>query len=268
MTSEDPGSPAPKTAIERWRNKEINGTALMRLLVSYDQWMVPVSEAAVGEILQQGAVSRVMFGKDSEGVSRLFIFSDGGAYARFSQPGGSAEGQHFLTTRGTWVFRMSLDDIEFLAIDAGSPYEIAYGKDLFPRLKQMADAIEIEQALVEVRTSEHPRDGLLPLIRDYQSYTIAIQKTDEGSRLGMAPDVKGRALAAVFTHEDAFDAYYEEGKRLQPEGELLQMNLSGRSLFEHLLKMQLDGLVFNCSGPPKPVAFALQFAQVTLGQEN
>ena len=264
MTTEDQGSVTPRTAVERWKNKEINGTALMRLLVSYQDWMVPVSEAAAGEMLQQGSVSRIMFSKDPQGVTRLFIFTDGEAYDRFNKAGAEAGAQLFLTTRGTWVFRMPLEDIDFIAIDAGSPHEIAYGKDLFPRLKQMADAIEIEEALLELRTSANPREGLLATVRDYKNYGISIQKNGEDIRLGIAPDAKGRTLAAVFTSEEAFDAYYEEGKRLQPEGELVRLNLPGGALFEQLLKTQLVGIVFNCSGPPKPVAFARQFAQFAL----
>ena len=62
----------------------------MRLLVSYGQWMVPISESAVGELLQQGVPSRVMFGRDRQGVSRLFIFSDCDAYGEFSKAPGSS----------------------------------------------------------------------------------------------------------------------------------------------------------------------------------
>jgi hypothetical protein len=236
----------------------------MRWLVSYDKWMVPVSEAAAGEMLQQSSAPGVMFSKDPQGISRLFIFSDGGAYSLFSKSAGSTQSQHFLTTKGTWAFRLPSDAIDFLAIDPGSPHEIAYGKELFPRLKEMADAVVVEEALLKLRTSEGPTERLLALVREYPGYTIAIQKTDQGTRLGMAPDSKGRTLAAVFTYDDGFDAYYEDGKRLQPGGELLQMSLSGRALFEHLLKLQLDGIVFNCNGPARPIAFALQFAQVAL----
>ncbi|HEY6329817.1 MAG TPA: hypothetical protein VI756_10800 [Blastocatellia bacterium] len=263
VTTEDP-SLNPRVAIERWRNKEIDGTALLRRLVSYDKWMVPVSEAAAGEMLAQGAASRVIFNKDPQGVSRLFIFSDAEAYRRFREAAGTTQEQHFLTTKGTWVFRVPSDAIDFLAIDTASPHEIAYGKELFPRLKEMADAVEVEEALLELRTSDNPRQGLLALVRDYPAYSIAMQKTDQATRLGMAPDSKGRALAAVFTHDDGFDAYYEDGKRLQPEGELLQMNLAGPALFEHLSRMQFDGIVFNCNGPAQPIAFALQFAEVAL----
>ena len=91
--------PAPRAAIQRWLNNEIGGTALMRLLVSYGQWMAPISESAVGEMLQQGVPSRVMSSMDRQGVSRLFIFSDSDAYGEFSKVPVNAGQQHFLTTK-------------------------------------------------------------------------------------------------------------------------------------------------------------------------
>jgi len=254
----------PRAAIQRWLNNEIGGTALMRLLVSYGQWMVPISESAAGDMLLQGLPSRVMFSRDQQGVSRLFIFSDGDAYTAFSKASGDTGQQHFLTTRGTWVFRMPLDQIDFIAIDARSPYEIAYGRELFPGLKRMADAVEIEEALLELRTGSGSSEGPLKLVRDYQGYTAAVQKADKAIRIAMAPDAKGRELAAIFTHDDAFDAYLEENRRAYPESELARMEFTGSDLFERILKMRLDGIVFNCCGPPKPVAFATEFARLVL----
>jgi hypothetical protein len=267
-TEEDTFPLAPQRAIALWQKKEMDGTALMRCLVSYESWMVPVSEAAVGEMLRQGELSGVSFSKDPQGVSRLFIFSDGDAYSQFRQAAGGTSQQHFLSTRGTWVFRLPIDGVDFIAIDPASAHEIAYGKHLFPRLKQIADAVEVEEALRELRGSASPSAGLLPLVRDYQCYLLAVWKADERYQMAMAPDQRGRALAAVFTCDDAFDAYAEEVKQQQEgKGELFQMTLTGRQLFERLLGLQLDGLVFNCSGPPEPVAFALQFAEVALNSQ-
>jgi len=226
--------------------------------------MIPVSESALGEILREGSASRLLFSKDAAGTTRFFIFSDDEAYKRFSESSGDPLKQHFLTTKGTWVFRLPIDEIDFVAIDATSPHEIAYGKELFPRLKQMANAIEVEEALLELRTSDTPGKGLIPLVRDYQGYNIAILKTGEASQLGLAPDDKGRVLLAVFTHDDGFDAYSAESKRLRPESEVMQMNLPGASLFDQITKIKIDGVVFNCCGPARPVAFAQQFAQVII----
>ncbi|HEX8096585.1 MAG TPA: hypothetical protein VF507_01060, partial [Pyrinomonadaceae bacterium] len=117
MTNADVFSLPPREAIGLWQNKQIDGAALMRCLVSYGRWMIPVSEAAVGEMLQEGTASRVMFSKDAEGVSRLLIFSDGDAYNEYRKAAGAPGEQHFLSTKGTWVFRLPAGGIDFVAID-------------------------------------------------------------------------------------------------------------------------------------------------------
>lgn len=41
-------------AIAEWQNQLITSAALMRRLVSYDSWMLPVSEAAAAEMASTG----------------------------------------------------------------------------------------------------------------------------------------------------------------------------------------------------------------------
>ena len=82
-----PNSPV-QLAIAEWQNKQITGTELMRRLVSFDKWMLPVSEAAAAEMVNTGAASRLMYSQDGEGVSRLYLFSDGEAYDAFRQSWG------------------------------------------------------------------------------------------------------------------------------------------------------------------------------------
>ena len=264
MTTIDVFSLPPRKAIEQWQNKQINGTALMRCLVSYGQWMVPVSEAAAGEMLQQGQIPRVMFSRDAQGVSRLFIFSDGDAYSEYRKAANMTEEQYFLSAKGTWVFRLPTDEIDYIAIDPASPHEIAYDRNLLPRLKEMADAVEVEAALSDLRASTGTTEELLPLVINYQGYRVAIGKQGDSHYIALAPDEKGRKLAAVFTSDEAIDAYTEQAKQRFPGVELKWLGLPGVQLFEQLAKMRIDGIVFNCEGPAKPVAFAAQFAQLIL----
>lgn len=261
MTSPDVTSLPPREAIERWQNKQISGTGLMRCLVSYGQWMVPVSEAAVGEMLAQGAAPRLMFSRDAEGVSRLFIFSDDNAYDEYKRAAGATGEQHFLSTRGTWIFRLPMDEIDYVAIDPASAHEIAYGKNLLPRLKEMADALEVEEALLDLRAGAGATEKLLPLVLNYEGYRVGVRRVGERVQMVLAPDEKGRRLAAVFTSDEAADAY---AGQVSPADELQWLRLPGAQLFEQLGGMPIDGIVFNCMGPPKPVAFAAQLAQLVL----
>lgn len=253
-------------AVAAWQQQKISGSALMREIVSYKQWSVPVSEEAAGEVLREGVLSRLMFHQDQEGISRLSIFSDGPAYVRFCQAVGEADStrQTFLGVTGTWLFQLPLDAIDIISIDPATPPDIHYRKEQFPRLRSLAEAIDVEEALAALRSGENTTEGMLKLVRDYSGYLIAVHQTGDSNSLALAPDSQGRALAAVFTFEDAFEAYYPEGKQMYPEGELLALSLSGEELFTQLQEMNLTGMVFNCSGPTRPVAFAAPFAQVVL----
>jgi len=95
-------------------------------------------------------------------------------------------------------------------------------------------------------------------------YIIAINKLEGRDTLALAPDSQNRSLAAVFTCEEAFEAYYPECKQRYPEGELMQIPLAGPEMFAQLQATQLTGMVFNCAGRLRPIAFAAQFAEVVL----
>jgi len=98
----------------------------------------------------------------------------------------------------------------------------------------------------------------------YPRYLLAVVNLDGSYQLALAPDDKGRRLAAVFTYDDAFEAFLPEGEALHAEGQLLQVELAGPKLFEQLAQMSLDGLVFNCRGPARPIAFAQPFIAAIL----
>ena len=253
-------------AVSEWQQKRLSGSALMRAIVAYKEWSVQVSEAAAVEAIQVGALPRLMFNRDEQGVSRLSLFSDTPAVMRFRKAavGADTMQQTFLTTTGVWMFKLPLDTIDMICIDPGTPPDITYHKEQFPRLREMAEAIEVEETLAALRVGENTTDGMVKLVRDYAGYRIAINKVEDKYSLALAPDSKGRALAAVFTCEEAFDAYYPECKQMYPEGELLMLPLAGSALFAQLQGQNLTGMVFNCAGPGRPVAFAAQFAEVVL----
>ena len=251
-------------AIAEWQNKQITGTELMRRLVSFDKWMLPVSEAAAAEMVSTGAASRLMYSQDGEGVSRLYLFSDGEAYNAFrASVGQDASEQHFLSTTGTWIFQLPLDPLDFIEIDPATPWQIGYHKEQFPRLRAMAAAVEVEQALAALRAGT-AEPGSLTKVRQYEHYILAVTSLDGGYTLALAPDDRDRTLAAIFTSDDTFEAFLPEGEALLSEGQLLRVALAGPQLFEQLSRMSLDGVVFNCSGPGRPIAFAQAFLTVVL----
>jgi hypothetical protein len=255
---------AVQTAIAEWRDKQIDGTQLMRRLVSFNQWMLPVSEAAAAEMMNTGTASRLMYSQDEHGISRLYLFSDGEAYRAFQQATGEeTTGQHFLTTTGAWIFHLPMEQFDAIEIDPASPWQISYRQEQFTALRAMADAVEVEQALVALRLGQ-AQPGMITLVRNYKHYLLAVFDRGDGFALALAPDDKGRELAALFTSRDNFSAFLDGREARPEEGLLLQLELAGPELFAQLSQMHLDGLVFNCRGPARAVAFALPFASVVL----
>lgn len=253
------------TAITAWQQQEIRGEQLLRHLVSYDAWRVPVSEFAAAEMLSAHTAPRILTSRDPQGRTRLLLFSEAAAWETFMQAseGGGRAGQHFLTAAGSWIFGLPADPVDFLEIDPGSPWRISYGKEHFPRLRALAAAVDIERTLLALRRGDAAA-GAAAQVRDYAGYLLAVVNRGGQTGLALAPDSKNRTLAAIFTAADNFDAFIETRQSSLSEGQLLSLELTGVELFRLLAGMRLDGLVFNCSGPAAAVAFAHAFAEVIL----
>ena len=103
---------------------------------------------------------------------------------------------------------------------------------------------------------EHP----LSLLREHDGYHLLMRATADGhSQLVLAPDARGRQLAAVFTAEDCLQAFMDR-VLTQVKPLPLSLMLSGQELFERLVAMPLQGIVFNCAGPVQPHAGQLALA--------
>jgi len=254
----------PRYAIEQWQKKEIDGTELMRRMMTWKHWSIAVSESAAVEMLATNEAGRIMYSRDENGVGRVFLYSDNAAYAAFCKEAGVTEAQHFLSTSGDWIFRLELDGISEIVIDPFTPTQIVYAEEHFERLHAMARAVQVEEALTNLRFQPETADAMIPLVRDYANYILPVYRADGGMVLAMAPDSQGRDLAAVFTSTEAFDAFAPVWGGGYPDKELLVFNLSGTELCAQLVKMNLDGIVFNCKGPARPIAFAVGIAQVIL----
>lgn len=254
----------PRYAIEQWQKKEIDGTALMRRIMAWKHWSIAISESAAIEMLATNKAPGIMYNRDENGVGRVFIYSDSAAYAIFCKAAGVTEEQHFLSTSGDWIFRLELDGIAEIVIDPFTPTEIVYATEHFARLQEMAKAVKVEEALANLRFQPETADEMIPIVRDYANYILPVHRVDGGMVLAMAPDSQGRDLAAVFTSTEAYDAFEPAWKEGYPDKDLLLFNLSGAALFAQLVQMNLDGIVFNCKGPVRPIAFAVGIAQLIL----
>jgi hypothetical protein len=249
--------------IVQWRNQEISGKLLMRLLVSHSGWILPVSESAAAEMLDTNAASRLQYNRDSKGVNRLMMFSSPETFTAYRQNSGQQNvEQHTLTTTGRWVFRLPLEGIDEIWIDPLTANDILYSKEQFDLLRKMGAAIEVEQALTALRQGAAP-DTALKVVKNYPSYWVPVGMHGESMRLMFAPDDKGRKLAALFTSEETLAAFLPQVRAFAAPDQVVERIFKGEDLFPILMKMAIDGMVFNCGGGPViPVAFAKGFAQI------
>jgi hypothetical protein len=249
--------------IEAWRAKKVTGLGLMRGLVSYGDWEVPISAKATAEALADNTAPSLQLSTSKGGKLCLMLFSSADAYKLYRQANAIATEQHFLKTNGTWLFRLPMNEVDQIWIDALTPYDVFYGKEHFVRLAEMAEAVAVEAALAGLRRGDAP-DGALQRVKTYANYYVAVTIEDGKPALSMAPDDKGRRLAAVFTADDTFDAFAAEEGNRQVGKKIEQVQMSGGTLFDTLRRATLDGFVFNCAGPIAPVAFAQAVAGIVL----
>lgn len=83
--------------------------------------------------------------------------------------------------------------------------------------------------------------------------------------LALAPDEGGRRLAAAFTAQDALQLFIVSRESARGSDDLVSVRLTGRELFEQIASgSELDGVVFNPSGPGLPVALSREVADLVL----
>jgi len=234
--------------IRQWHAKEIQGTPLMRGLVNHDHWDLRLVEEATGE-----KTLRISTTKD--GKRCLLLFSDGESYSTFAKANNVTVEQHFLTVPGAVLFAGPMEDIDQIWVDPLTSHDIFYDCEVFPRLREMANAVVVEGALAALRGGDAP-EGTCRRVREYKNYYLASVVRDGGPSFLMAPDNKGRTLAAAFTADDTFDAFLPEAREMAGGADVQQLQIDGDALFDTFQRMKIDGFVFNCSGPVVPVAFA------------
>ena len=238
----------PRQVIERFFEQQLTGRQLLRCLASFAHWLAPASFDDGQPALLELRLS------DSR---HFYMFSDMQAYdAGRAAVGADVIGDHYLELTGDGVWLSFNDAVQAVNINPHSEHQIHYKQDQFPILRQWAKTIRVERALGNVLSTDSGYD----VIREFDRYYVVLRSDESGPNLMLAPDSKGRKLAALFTAEDALDAYVEEMNQSGLQG-LKPLMMTGAKLFDLLLKAALDGFAFNCCGPVTPRAFAPEFAR-------
>jgi hypothetical protein len=113
--------------------------------------------------------------------------------------------------------------------------------------------IESDLAALRWPAADADLDTLLSRIGNFPNYLLVLID----GKLATAPDDKDRLLAAVFTTDAARNIYLIDLPETEKTAlnQKLLTNCTGRELFSLLAPMPLHGIVFNCAGPDRPIAF-------------
>ncbi|MEI6231676.1 MAG: hypothetical protein WCT04_01385 [Planctomycetota bacterium] len=233
----------PRAAIDRFFSKKLTGTQLLRSLAVYRGWQVPARLENMVPVYTEFDLGN--------NVTHFFLFSDKDAYLECKKNiGGDILGDYFVgNVSGYSAFDTIKDTVDIVNINPYSPQEIHYTREQLHRLKTWAGIVKTEMALETVHSSMR---GYATL-RNFDKYWFIME--DE-QFVVLAPDGRGRKLAALFTAEDALDLFMERN----PKPNRRAIPISGEALFKAIRKMPLEGMVFNCCGPTKPRFFPLAFA--------
>ncbi|MGQ9903754.1 MAG: hypothetical protein ACUVRU_05280 [Anaerolineae bacterium] len=226
--------------------------ALLRLFLDHAGWHVPAARDARGQI----ALLRL---KDDAGRRYLFLCTDKQAYADcLARVGADVLGEHFITIAGDELFDNLPDEVDIIRVNAYSPPELRYRGDQIPALRQWARAVKVERTLATPQPD-------LSLVKRFDAFYIVLRKLDgKEMALTLAPDKRGRKLAAVFTAPDTLEAFLRNqgdgGLKFEPQ----TVKTSGEILFDDLQHLPIDGIVFNCAGPVAPRLFVAGFAKAVM----
>jgi hypothetical protein len=114
-------------------------------------------------------------------------------------------------------------------------------------------SIESDLAALRWPAADADLHALLSRIGNFGHYLLVLID----GNLATAPDDKDRLLAAVFTSDEAREIYLNDLADAVKTAlnQKLMTSSTGRELFTLLAQMPLDGIVFNCGGPNRPIAF-------------
>jgi hypothetical protein len=255
-----------REVLASWKEGSVDLSTLLRALVSYMAWAIPVSSEAAKKSLETNSAPDILF-SEYQGRRRLLVFTDSEAFGVYlGKASGNDEVRLTITFDGKRVFSPAFGEFDAYFIDPNSPHGIVLTREEIAAAATFGDAVAVETSLSILRAGtardeEHVR-SLTKHIAAYPKYQLALQKVNDRFALAMAPDDSGRKLAAVFTHDDAADRYRIAAHQAGVEAQTT--SLDGTMLFEQLRRMSLDGVAFNCMGPIAPVAFSLAIVDIIL----
>jgi hypothetical protein len=248
-------------ALTEWRNETISREQFQRRLLVYEDWLVPKREGEGVDSFGRFTVRMAQIIPDEEGQSRLFLFSDPDAFELFAteQTGGVG----YSNPTGWEIFSADLGDVSAAVIDHGSPHEFVIERAEFANLKELAEAVGIEEVWQRLREGNEEEDDVSRAAR-YPAYYLAAVVRDEGDAFIYVPNDDGGRVIPIFTHPAALALALGEFRESFAPAGIKTLRLSGPQIYPVLAEQEAEGVVFNYMGPSEPVAFKLSFTDLML----
>jgi len=220
--------------INAYHYERIGYRELLRGLINHDTWTLPAQ-------------------KQGENFHPSLLQHNGQTFlTAYSSPALAPDNMETMSVDGIWLFSELPDIIHSLIIDANSPHALQFTADKFPELRNWGLAVQFEQQL-DTATLDAT---ILEHILQYEGYCVPLIESEGGTQhIALAPDSEGRKLAAIFTAEDCLSLFMQyAGKSF---GDKIRIDQhKGDVLLPYLLSLPIDGIAFNCYGPPNPKALS------------
>ncbi len=252
--------------LAEWKEGMITRDQLWRRLLEFDCWKPPENEDCPSEAFAPLEPAMLRATVTGDGQLRYALCSCWDASeAYIAQHGPTGFGDR----TGWEIFAVALpDNTAAVVIDPGMPHEFTIPAADLPALKELADAVAVEEAWQRLRTGDEV-EGDVARVARYPAYLLAAVQREGGDVLIFAPHPSGdgRQLVPIFTHPDALALALDEFRETFAPAGVKILKLSGAQAFPVLAEQpEADGIVFNFRGPGEPMAFQLDVTDIMLAE--
>lgn len=229
--------------------------AVTRVLISHDDWIVPIAAAATATGRDRFERAQILSQDVTMPGNELWIYSEDAAL-QTAIDAGVRIGTVVRPVYGDELFgALAKLDIRALKVNLGGPIEQAWfiGADAFPLIALWAQALAVERALTAPASAEQSST-----LKRFPGYLMLF--FPEQDTVATAPGTGGLANPAMlFTALDCCQLVLDRYPHLQ------RRTWSGNDLAQHLAGLGVDGVVINALGPGPSLAFELQTFLEMLG---
>lgn len=219
-------------ALEKMTRKELDGDVFLRSMMHHPSWLVPGRHGARG--LELGVIT-------TPKGRILEVYSDEDALARMERQSGSEFTGELVRLEGHDLFAsLAALQVDRLNLNPGQEPKLSWRAEQIDLLVAWGRQAKVELALLE---PERVRDPV-GTIAAYDGYYLVYERNEDTHSIVLAPDSRGRSLAAVFTSWDSVEAF-RASMQSEASGVLETVEFSAKELFPLIQRLDVQGLVFN-----------------------